>query len=75
MTQDQVIGLIRKAIWQHATGAGKQGKWAADNDISPEVLSAVLCGKKMPTPAICAAVGVERSIERVVTYRKVREAQ
>lgn len=75
MTKDQVINAIRKAILDFDQTAGKQTRWARHHGLSPEVVSMVLNRHKafdMVPPSICAAIGVERVIERSVTYKKVK---
>jgi hypothetical protein len=61
MTDDQVRDLLK------ARTNGNQAAWAADNGVSPAVVSDVLNRRRDPSPAILRALG----LTKVVTYRSV----
>lgn len=43
---------------------------AADLGISPPYLSDIMLGRRKPGPKVLKALGMERTVERVVTYRR-----
>jgi hypothetical protein len=61
---------MRALIRAKCPRRGDQGKLARELNVSPQFLSAVLCGKKEPTEKIAAYFGRAR----VVVYPKLRRA-
>lgn len=60
MTADDVRQLMRHAI---ADAGGKQNAWAAQLQVKPAFVSAILTGKKSPSGAVLTALGLKR-VER-----------
>lgn len=68
MNVSQVRTLLRKAC----DLAGSQAAWARDANVSRAYVSDVLGGYRMPGASILAPLGLEATVNRVVTYRVTR---
>lgn len=66
MVTDEVVTLLRKKC--AASGSAK--RWAEENKVSESYVSDVLRGRREPAASILDALG----LERITTYRKVRDA-
>lgn len=62
LTADDVRALLRRACELN----GGQSKWAHANGISPQFVCDVLVGRRLPGPALSAALGI---VEMPRTWR------
>lgn len=46
---------------------------ASDLGVSAPYLSDIMLGRRKPGPKVLKALGMERTVERVVTYRRKRK--
>lgn len=68
MTIDDVCRLLVVACYD----AGGRPAWAKKHGFSRSFLSAVLTKQKPPSARMLETLGVERVVERVVSYRRIR---
>lgn len=61
------IALLKSKI-----EGGSLREYAASIKCSPSYLSDILHGRRAPGPKVLKALGLDRGIETVVTYRKKR---
>jgi hypothetical protein len=62
------IETVRRLMRQQCTALGSQAEYARQARVHPQAISAVLTGKRYPTPAMLNMIGVECRL----VYRRVR---